>query len=75
MQLVLSGTIVRGAIHTDRPVELPDASLVTIVLKSREEVTSSTEESVWQSFLDRCRTSPSQVGRGYQNREELYDRG
>ena len=75
MQLVLSGTIVRGAIQTDRPVELPDASLVTIVLKSREEVASPNGEAVWQSFLERCRTSPSQVGRGYRNREELYDRG
>ena len=75
MQLVLAGTIVRGAIHTDRPVELPDDSLVTIVLKSREADSSSDEETVWLSFLNRCRTSPSQVGRGYRNREELYDRG
>lgn len=74
MQLELSGTIVHGTIQTDCPVDLPDASRVTIVVKPCDESSPSEGDAEWQAFLNRCRERPSRVGRGYRNREELYDR-
>ena len=70
----ISGTIVKGAIRVDGPMELPDDCRVRITVEPCDESLRPADNATWKAFLSRCREAPVSAGRRYWNREELYDR-